>query len=80
MRAITIDARSEESARALCEALAKFKPSMSGSATEGYRVSVDLSGGDRRIVELLNALEQHVQDRADPARVQLDGRSYVVGP
>jgi len=78
MRAITIDARSEESARALCEALANFKPAISGSETEGYRVSVDVSSGDGRIVELLNQLAKHVQERADPARVQLDGRSYVV--
>jgi hypothetical protein len=45
----------------------------------GYSVTVSLRGGDRQIVAILSALEQHVSERNDgPARLELEGRTYVL--
>jgi hypothetical protein len=79
LRAINIEAKSLESARALYAALSKFDPELVGNKDDGYRVSIDLGGGDSQIVAVLDALETHVTERAGgPARVELDGRHYTL--
>jgi hypothetical protein len=79
MRAITVEARSLDSARGFCDALAQFHPQLTGSDAGSYRVSVELGESDSEIVALLDALEKHVTERATgPARVELDGRHYTL--
>jgi hypothetical protein len=81
MRALTIEARSFESALGLYQALREFRPDLSGSEKDGYRVAVELGSGDREVITVLNALERHVCARHDgPARLDLDGRSYQIEP
>jgi hypothetical protein len=78
MRAITVEARSFESARALQDALSEFHAKLIGTEDEGYRVSIEL-GAESQIIAVLDALEQHVAERHDgPARVELDGRRYTM--
>jgi hypothetical protein len=80
MRAITIEARSLESAQGIYNALSEFHPGLSGSDAEGYRVSVSLSAG-WQIVNILGVLEGYVTSRDDrPARIELDGRRYNLEP
>jgi hypothetical protein len=82
MRAITVEAKSLESARDLYTALFAFRPALTGSDEQGYRVTVELgSGSDRQIIAILDALEEHVTERASgPARIELDGRRYTMHP
>jgi hypothetical protein len=79
MRTLTIEAASLQSARNLYEALSEFKVELIEYEEDRHRVSVDLSGGDRHIVRVLDAVERHVTERGDgPARLGLDGRSYTL--
>jgi hypothetical protein len=82
MRAITLEARTLESARDLYNALFEFRPALTGNDAQGYRVTVELgNGSDRQILAILHALEEHVTDRASgPARIELDGRRYTMHP
>jgi hypothetical protein len=82
MRAITVEAKSLESARDLYNALFEFRPALTGSDAQGYRVTVELgSASDRQIIAILDALEQHVTERASgPARIELDWRRYTMHP
>jgi hypothetical protein len=80
MRAFTVKAKSLESAQSLFDALRRFDPALEGSAREGYSVSVDVGANERRLLDVLDAIHQHVQERDDPARVELDGRKYSVYP
>ena len=80
MRAFTIRAKNLESAQSLFDALRRFDPALEGSSSEGYCVSVDVGQSDRRILDVLQALEEHVHERHDPTRVELDGRYYTVHP
>jgi hypothetical protein len=80
VRAFTIKAKNLESAQSLFDALRRFDPALEGGASEGYCVSVDVSGQDRRIIEVLDALQEHVLERQSSAKVELDGRSYTVHP
>jgi len=79
VRAFTVKAKTLESAQELLEALRQFDPALEGSSSEGYSVSVDV-GDDRRLLSLLEAIQQHVRERHDSARVELDGRGYTVHP
>jgi hypothetical protein len=79
LRSFTVRAKSFESAQSLFNALADFAPHLSGSKAEGYFVSVD-PVGDRQVIAVLEAIQQYVEERQDPANVNLDGRSYVVHP
>ena len=79
MRAFTIKAKSLESEQSLFDALRRFDPALGGSSSEGYSVSVDVGESDRRILEVLDAINEHVQ-RRDATRVELDGRAYTVHP
>jgi hypothetical protein len=79
MRAITVEAKSIDSARALSNALSEFAPQLSGNDEEGYRVSVEVTGSDGQIVAILDALQEHVTEReSGPARVEVDGRRYTM--
>lgn len=79
MRAFTVKAKSLESAQSLFDALHRFDPALEGGA-DGYSVSVEVGADDRRVLDVLEAIQGHVQQRADAARVELDGRSYTVNP
>ena len=79
MRAITIEAKSLDSARDLCDSLSSFSPELTGSEEDGYSVSVELGSSDSQIIAVLDRLEEHVAERANgPARVELDGRRYTL--
>ncbi len=79
MRALTIEARSIESANGLYNALARFQPELLGSEDEGYRIAVELGSFDRQVVAVLDAIEEYVSERHDgPACVDLDGRRYTL--
>ena len=78
MLTMTIEAATPESAVTLYRALVRFR-SVLHHADDGRRfVAVEL-GGDREIVEVLNAVEDYVTNRSDgPARVELDGHVYTL--
>jgi hypothetical protein len=81
MRAITIEAKSLGSARRLYNALGEFHPELSGSEDEGYRVSVELGTRERRLLEVLDAIERYVTEiGADPALINVDGHRYTMHP
>jgi hypothetical protein len=79
MRSLTVAAKNLQSAQALHGALAEFDAELQQSEPNGYSVVVSLRGPERRIVDVLDALQRHVTDRNDgPARVDLDGRKYTM--
>jgi hypothetical protein len=80
MRAFTIKAKTLESAQSLFEALRRFDPAMGGSPSDGYSVSVDVGESERRILEVLDAIHEHVEKGHTLTRVELDGRAYTVHP
>ncbi len=80
MQALTVRASSFEVAEALYAALLEYGPEILGDDVDGYQVSVSLRGGDRRIIGILNALEEHVRKHDKPAQVQLGPRTYVLNP
>jgi hypothetical protein len=78
LQSLAIEAKSLESAQGLFRALSEFDPRLVGDEREGFRVVVKV-GTDRRLLAVLDALEQHVTQRQDgPARVDLQGRRYTV--
>ena len=79
MQALTVRASTLDVAHSLYSALAAFHPEVTECEAGGYLVTVSLHGSDRRVIEILDALEQHVAERdAGPARVELDGRMYTM--
>jgi hypothetical protein len=79
LRSLTVAAKNLQSAQALHSALAGFDAELQQSEGNGYCVVVSLKGPERRIVDVLGALQKHVIDRNDgPARVDLDGRPYTM--
>ena len=80
MRAFTVKAKNLESAQALFDALRRFDPALHGSSSEGYSVSIDVGANQRRLLDVLAAIQEHVQERQAVARVELDGRGYTVQP
>jgi hypothetical protein len=79
MRSITIEAKSVGSAQRIHGALSDFQPELSGSEDEGYRVSVALGSYERRLLDILNAIERYVTESAsDPARIAVAGRRYTI--
>lgn len=80
MEQLTIAAASRESAHELYAALERFHAELVES-DEGDRIVVTFGGGDREIVDLLNAIEDYVTDRGkSPARIKLNDRDYTVHP
>jgi len=79
MQTITIEAATPASATGLYEALSGFQVELR-EADDGRRyVEVQLGRGDREIVEVLNAIEDYVTERASgPARIGLNGRNYLM--
>jgi len=43
-------------------------------------VSVDVGESDRRILEVLDAIHEHVEKGHSLVRVQVDGRQYTIKP
>jgi hypothetical protein len=81
MRTLTIEASSAESARAFVDALAGFDVSLAESETGGYLVEVKVSGDDQEVVDLLDALEEHVTNRGHgPAQFEVEGHAYTLHP
>ena len=80
MRALTIKAKSNESALALCNSLSAFHPEIEGDDASGYAVTVPLSESNEDVIALLTALQDHVSRHQYPASVQLDGRHYTLKP
>ena len=79
MRSLTVAAKNLDSAQQVYSALSQFGAELQQSKHNGYCVVVSLNGSDRRIVDVLDALQKHVIDRDDgPARVDLDGRTYTM--
>jgi hypothetical protein len=72
MRAFTIKAKTRESAQSLFEALRRFDPALGGSSRDGYFVSVDVGGNDSRILEVLDAVHEHVEKGHSLTRVEMD--------
>jgi hypothetical protein len=81
MQSLTIEARSLESAREFCAALSEFDAELAETGNGGYQVKVAFAAGNRAILRVLRALEDHVTERADgPAKLDLDGRGYTIHP
>ena len=80
MQSLTIHAATAYSAQALAAALSQFD-SESIEANGNYEVTVTLGVGDRKIVDVLNALELFVTERANgPAHIEFAGREYTLHP
>lgn len=79
MNTITIEAATPESALALYEALADFGAELRASEDGRRFIDVELRGSDRKIVDVLNAVEDYVTRRNDgPARIELGGHTYTL--
>ena len=79
MQTLTIRAATPESARGLYEALSEFDVELHAGEDGRSRVEVRLGGGDREIVDVLNAIERHVAERnGGPARIRLNERDYTL--
>ena len=77
MRAFTIKTKTLNSAESVFDALRRFDPVLE---SESYSVSVDVGGSDRRILEVLDAIYEHVETGHSFTRVELDGRHYTINP
>jgi hypothetical protein len=81
METLTIQAASPQSARAMLAALSGFEAELIEATDGRCEVVVTLARGDREVVAVLNALEEYVTERArGPARLELNGRNYVLHP
>jgi hypothetical protein len=79
MQTLTIEAATPDSAFALHEALSGFRAELRVTDEGKSYVGVTLGQSDREIVEVLNAIEDYVMQRATgPARIALNGRKYVL--
>jgi uncharacterized protein (UPF0262 family) len=77
---LTIGPASLERARAMLECLRGFEAELVESEDGRYDVQVSLDD-DRDISRVLGAIDTHVTERADgPARLDLDGRHYLIEP
>jgi len=80
MDRLTIHAASPETGHAMLAALSGFRAELLQSS-EGCQVVVTLGRGDAEIAAVLSALEGYVTERSrGPARVELNGRAYVMHP
>jgi hypothetical protein len=80
MRAFTITAKTLDSAQSLFDALKRFDPALGGTSSDGYSVSVDVGESDRRILEVLDAIHEHVEKGHSLTGVELDERQYTIDP
>jgi hypothetical protein len=80
MDRLTIHAASPETGHAMLAALSGFRAELLQSA-DGCQVVVTLGRDDAEITAVLSALEAYVTERSGgPARVELNGRAYVMHP
>jgi hypothetical protein len=80
MDRLTIQAASAESGRAMLAALSPFRAELLEDS-EGCRVTVTLDKDDAEITAVLRALEDYITQRSSaPARVELNGKPYVMHP
>jgi len=80
MQSLTIHAATAYSAQAIAAAMSQFD-SESIQADGSYEVTVTLGGGDREILDVLNALDLYVTERANgPAHIEFEGRGYTLHP
>jgi hypothetical protein len=80
MQSLTVHAATAYSAQAMAGALSQFD-SESNEVGGNYEVTVTLGGGDREIVDVLNALELYVTERANgPAQIEFEGHEYTLHP
>ena len=68
MRAFTIKTKTLNSAESVFEALRRFDPVLE---SESYSVSVDVGTSDQRILEVLDAIYEHVEKGHGLSRVEL---------
>jgi hypothetical protein len=81
MEKLSILAATPQSARGLYEALSAFRTDLLETEDQRYRVDITLVGGDREIIDVLNAIEHYVTERGtEPARITLSGRTYSMHP
>jgi hypothetical protein len=80
VRAFTIKAKSLESAQSLFDALRRFDPALERTSSDGYSVSVNVGESERRILEVLDAIHEHVEKGHSLTRLELDGRQYTILP
>ena len=79
MQLLTVEAAGRESANDLCGALSSFQASLVETADGRYQVAVQLGSTGRDLVAVLNAIDGYVRRRwPSPARVELDGRKYML--
>src|SRR5215470_11654343 len=79
MRNLIIDAASFDSAQGFFDALSAFGPSLVVTEDGTYQVWISMDASNRRVIEALNAVENHVIRRgSEPAPLELDGRSYLL--
>ena len=77
---LTIGPASLARAQAMLECLRGFEAELVESEDGRYDVQVSLDD-DRDISRVLGAIDTHVTERADgPARLDLDGRHYLIDP
>jgi hypothetical protein len=78
---LTIKAATPESGRSLYDALQQFHPELGQTESGDYYVSVGL-GGDRRVLDVLDAISAYLADRAEGTvgsmNISLDGRAYTI--
>ena len=80
LQTLTIGPASLKRARAMLECLQGFEAELVESEDGRYHVQVSLED-DRDINRVLGAIDTHVTERADgPARLDLDGRHYLIEP
>jgi hypothetical protein len=80
VQTLTIGPASLERARAMLECLGGFEAELVENEDGRYEVQVILSG-DRDINRVLGAIDAHVTERAEgPARLELEGRRYLIEP
>jgi hypothetical protein len=80
VQGLTIEGKSIESTRGFCDALSAFHAELIKDSDGRYRVAVQLTSNGQ-IIDVLNALEQHVTERdTGLARLELDGRRYTLHP
>ena len=80
MQTLTIGPASPEKAQAMLECLRGFEAELVECEDGRYDVQVRLKV-DRDINLVLGAIDTYVTERADgPARLDLDGRHYLIEP
>jgi hypothetical protein len=80
LQTLTIGPASLEKAQGMLEWLRGFEAELVEREDGRYDVQVSLDD-DRDINRVLGAIDTHVTERADgPARLDLDGRHYLIEP